>query len=118
VALEELEAARQRRLIDGQSLFELPQIRLPRARDGGEDAVLGHAQTARPQPIVVELRDRAGHDSQGVADTRRRAKRVIRRTHASSSANGLTLPAMIATWQEREVHEPPGPTAHLKRDRR
>src|SRR5262245_31428672 len=42
IALQELEAPRQRRLVDGERVLELPQIRLARTCDGAENAELSH----------------------------------------------------------------------------
>jgi hypothetical protein len=37
IPLQELEAPRQRRLVDGKRVLELPQIRLAQARDGSRE---------------------------------------------------------------------------------
>jgi len=66
-ALQEVEAARQRGLVDGERVFELLQAGLTHARDGRENAVLSHAQTARPQHVVVELRHCAGDHAQKIS---------------------------------------------------
>jgi hypothetical protein len=42
IPLQELEAPRQRRLVDGEHVLELPQIRLAQTRDGAENAELSH----------------------------------------------------------------------------
>src|SRR6059036_1689693 len=39
---QELEAPRQRRLVDGERVLELPQIRVAQTRDGAENAELSH----------------------------------------------------------------------------
>src|SRR5262249_38741061 len=49
VPLEQVDAARQGRLVDGESILELPQVRLAQVGEGREDAELGHPQAARPQ---------------------------------------------------------------------
>jgi len=51
--LQEVEAPRQRRLVDGEQVLELSQVRLTQARDGRKNAELSHPQTARPQDVVV-----------------------------------------------------------------
>jgi len=48
IALEEAQTAREGRLVDGEYVFELFQVRLARASDGCDDAELCHAQPARP----------------------------------------------------------------------
>ena len=52
IALQEVEAARQRCLVDGQRVLELLQVRLAYAPDGRENAELSYPQTARPQDVV------------------------------------------------------------------
>src|SRR2546426_294419 len=42
IPLQELEAPRQRRLVDGERVLELPQIRLAQTCDGAENAELSH----------------------------------------------------------------------------
>src|SRR2546426_5257022 len=42
IPLQELEASRQRRLVDGERVLELPQIRLAQTCDGAENAELSH----------------------------------------------------------------------------
>ncbi len=42
IAFEEAEAPRQGRLVHGERVFELPQIRLAHARDHRENAELSH----------------------------------------------------------------------------
>src|SRR2546422_475303 len=42
IPLQELEAPRQRRLVDGERVLELPQIRVAQTRDGAENAELSH----------------------------------------------------------------------------
>ena len=69
VSLQETEAARQRRLIDGERVLELAEVRLTHARDGRENAELGHAEAARPQDVVVELGHSPTHHPEGTADT-------------------------------------------------
>src|SRR2546425_511534 len=59
IALQEVEAARQRCLVDGQRVLDLLQVRLAYAPDGRENAEPSYPQTARPQDVVVELPDRA-----------------------------------------------------------
>src|SRR3989442_10864684 len=69
IALQEAEAPRERRLVDGERILELFQICPAHAREGREDAELSHPETARPQDVVVELRHRASGHPQRVADT-------------------------------------------------
>jgi hypothetical protein len=70
VALQDVEASGERRLIDGQRVLKLLEIRLAQARDRRENAELSHAETAGPQNVVVELRHRASDHAERVADTR------------------------------------------------
>ena len=42
IPFQELEAPRQRRLVDGERVLELPQIRLAQTCDGAENAELSH----------------------------------------------------------------------------
>ena len=46
--LQKIEAARQRGLVEGERVFELPQVRFAHARDGRENAELRHPEPARP----------------------------------------------------------------------
>jgi hypothetical protein len=71
IALQKVETACERRLIDRQRILELFEIRLILARDGRENAELSDAEAARPQGVVVELRHRAGDHAERVADTAR-----------------------------------------------
>jgi len=77
IALQEVEAARQRCLVDGQRVLELLQVRLAYAPDGRENAELSYPQTARPQDVVVELRHRASDHPERVADTGRQPSEVL-----------------------------------------
>src|SRR4029077_10191925 len=67
VPLQEREAPGQRRLVDGEDVLELTQVGFPPPGDGGENAELGHPQTARSQHVVVELRHHPGGHAQRVA---------------------------------------------------
>src|SRR5436309_8545643 len=55
IPLQELEAPRQRRLVDGELLPALPQIPVAQTRVGAENVELSHPSTARPQDVVVQL---------------------------------------------------------------
>jgi hypothetical protein len=70
-AFQEVETARERRLIDRQRILELFEIRLVLACDGRQNAELSRAEAARPQGVVVEPRHRAGDHTERVADTAR-----------------------------------------------
>jgi len=83
IALQKVEAARQRRLVDGERVLELLQVRLTHAPDGRENAELSHPDTARPQHVVVELGDGASDHAKGVADAGRYASRANRPPDAS-----------------------------------
>ena len=48
VALQEGDAARQRRLVNREGGLQLLQVRLVSTRDGCENAELSHPETARP----------------------------------------------------------------------
>ena len=93
VTLQEVEAPRQRRLVDGKHVLELPQVRLTEACDGRENAELSHPQTARPQDVVVQLGDGSTHHTQRAADTGGQplAVRSLPRPGASSVHGGMLL---------------------------
>jgi hypothetical protein len=52
IAFQEVEAARERRLIDRQRILELFEIRLVLACDGRQNAELSRAEAAWPQDVV------------------------------------------------------------------
>ena len=86
IPLQEGEAARQCRLVDGESTLELLQVRLAQVRDGRENTELRHPETARPQDIVIELRHRATDHSQRGADTGRQAAAALLKPRRSGQA--------------------------------
>jgi hypothetical protein len=69
VPLQQREAPRHGRLLDGERVGELAHARLAQARDGGQDAELGDPEPARAEDVVVELRHRSRGHAEGVADT-------------------------------------------------
>ncbi len=96
IPLQEVEAPRQGRLVDGERVLELPQVRLAHARDHRENAVLSHPQTARPQVVVVQLRDSPGRHAECVADTGGQSSRVLSgRQSGVSSLHAVMLPATV-----------------------
>src|SRR5712691_8476528 len=96
--LQEVEAARQRRLIDGERVLKLPQIRLPHARDGPENAELSHPQTARPHDVVVELGHSPTHHPECVTDTGGQLPGILslRPCRALSIHGAMLPPAALA----------------------
>src|SRR5262249_29213649 len=77
IPLQEAEAARQCRLVDGESTLELLQVRLAQVRDGRENTELRHPETARPKACVIELPHCATDNSQRGADTGRQPSEVL-----------------------------------------
>lgn len=55
IVLEDIEAARQRRLVDGERVLELLQRGLAQALEGRENAELRDPQTTRTQGVIVQL---------------------------------------------------------------
>ena len=92
IPLQEVEAPCERRLVDGQHVLELPQVRRAQTRDGAENAELSHPQTARPQDVVVQLCHGPARHAERAADTRGQpcAVRSVRRPRASS-VHGVML---------------------------
>jgi len=70
ISLEPIEAARQGRLVDGEPVFELFQIRATQAREGLKNAELGDPEPAGPQDVVIELGHRPRDHAEGAAHTR------------------------------------------------
>src|SRR6266849_4514736 len=94
IALQEAEAPRQGRLVHGERVLKLPQVRLAHARDHRENAELSHPQTARPQVVVVQLRYSPGRHAECVADTGGQSSRVLSGRQSSvSSLHAVMLPA-------------------------
>src|SRR5947209_5269071 len=93
IPLQEVEAPGERRLVDGQHVLELPQVRRAQTRDGAENAELSHPQTARPQDVVVQLCDGSTHHTQRAADTGGQplAVRSLPRPGASSVHGAMLL---------------------------
>src|SRR6266849_798690 len=87
--LQEAKAARQRRLVNRELILHLLQTRLAQARDRRKNTELSHAETARPQAIVVELRHHAGDHAKCVADTGRQPSAALSgRQYGVSSTHG------------------------------
>src|SRR5262249_54510690 len=86
ITLQKVEAAGKRRLVDGQRSLEFSQVRLAAVRDGCENAELSHPEPARPQDVVVELRDGTADHAQRAADARgqSRGSTSVRRSYRSS----------------------------------
>ena len=101
IPLEQVEAPRQGRLVDGESLLELPQVRLAQVREGREYAELGHPQAARPQDVVVQLGHGPRDHAKGAADTGRQPfGRLAGRPDGPASTHEVTLPAAALTGKE------------------
>src|SRR2546430_10500792 len=101
IPLQEVEAPRQGRLVDGERVLELPQVRLAHARDHRENAVLSHPQTARPQVVVVQLRYSPGCHAECVADTGGQSSRILSGRQSSvSSLHAVMLPATVLLGKE------------------
>src|SRR2546425_138005 len=98
IPLQEVEAPRQGRLVDGKRVLELPQIRGAHAGDRRENAELSYPQTARPQDVVVQLCHGPAHHAECIADACGQPSRVVS-AHRSgaSSIHDLMLSATSLT---------------------
>src|SRR5438309_619558 len=98
IPLQEVEAPRQGRLVDGKRVLELPQIRGAHAGDRRENAELSYPQTARPQDVVVQLCHGQAHHAECIADACGQPSRVVS-AHRSgaSSIHDLMLSATSLT---------------------
>src|SRR5438093_199296 len=81
-----------------ERVLKLPQIRLPHARDGPENAELSHPQTARPHDIVVELGHSPTHHPECVTDTGGQQPGILslRPCRALSIHGAMLPPAALA----------------------
>src|SRR3989442_8793754 len=98
IPLQEVEAPRQGRSVDGKRVLELPQIRGAHAGDRRENAELSYPQTARPQDVVVQLCHGPAHHAECIADACGQPSRVVS-AHRSgaSSIHDLMLSATSLT---------------------